>query len=295
VDHVQITVAETVGVEQRGKFYEPTGALRDMVPNHMFQLLAMTAMEPPSGFRPEAIRDKKYELFSAIGTIDPDHAVRGQYDAGEVAGEKARAYRKEKDVAEDSATETYVALRLAIDNWRWAGVPFFLRTGKHMSERLTEIAVRFRRAPLNTFHGTPLGSMPANWLVLRIQPEEGISLQFEVKRPGQVVRLEPVKMDFRYADWFAPQPNVGYETLLYDVMIGDQTLFQRADMVEETWRAVGDVLAAWKQVPDDFPNYASGSAGPAAADRLIGEDAPWRGWREVALPEEAEHRSKETS
>lgn len=253
----------------------------------------MTAMEPPSGFRPEAIRDKKYELFSAIETIDPDHAVRGQYDAGKVAGEKARAYRKEKDVAEDSATETYVALRLAIDNWRWAGVPFFLRTGKHMSERLTEIAVRFRRAPLNTFHGTPLDSMPANWLVLRIQPEEGISLQFEVKRPGQVVALEPVKMDFRYADWFAPEPNVGYETLLYDVMIGDQTLFQRADMVEETWRAVGDVLDAWKSAPDDFPNYVSGSAGPEAADRLIGEGAPWRVWREIALPEDKDRPSKE--
>ena len=284
IDHVQITVAETVGVEGRAKFYEQAGALRDMVPNHVFQLVAMVAMEPPVGVRAEAIRDKKLELFSAIRTLRPEDAVRGQYDAGEVSGRAAQAYREERGVAADSNTETYVALRLAIDNWRWAGVPFYIRTGKHLSERMTEIAIRFRKQPLAPFQGASLDDLPPNWLVLRIQPDEGIAIEFEVKQPGQTMQLAPAQMQFRYRDRFEPEPNVGYETLLYDCMIGDQTLFQRADMVEETWRVVGRVLDAWgNERAADFPNYRSGSAGPDAADKLLADDEPTRRWRPVAL------------
>ncbi|WP_288050011.1 glucose-6-phosphate dehydrogenase [Acidiphilium sp.] len=284
IDHVQITVAETVGVEGRAKFYEQAGALRDMVPNHVFQLVAMVAMEPPVGVRAEAIRDKKLELFSAIRTLRPEDAVRGQYRAGEMSGQSARGYREEPGVAADSNTETYVALRLAIDNWRWAGVPFYIRTGKHLSERMTEIAIRFRKQPLAPFQGASLDGLPPNWLVLRIQPDEGIAIEFEVKQPGQTMRLAPARMQFRYRDRFEPEPNVGYETLLYDCMIGDQTLFQRADMVEETWRVVGRVLDAWgRDRAADFPNYRSGSAGPDAADKLLADDEPTRRWRPVAL------------
>ena len=266
IDHVQITVAETVGVERRGKFYEQTGALRDMVPNHVFQLLAMVAMEPPVGLDADSIRDKKADVFKAIPPIRPENAVRGQYGPGP----NAVPYRAEPDVAPDSPMETYCALRLSIDNWRWAGVPFYIRTGKHMSRRMTEIAIRFKQAPYGLFEETPVGELPPNWLVLRIQPDEGIALQFEVKRPGQLVQLSSVNMNFSYKDWFPSEPNVGYETLLYDVMIGDATLFQRADMVDATWKIVHPVLEHWKaEVPQDFPNYDSGSDGPEAADELI--------------------------
>ena len=284
IDHVQITVAETVGVEKRGKFYDATGALRDMVPNHVFQLLAMVTMEPPTGFRPEAIRDKKYDLFTALDTLGVEDVVRGQYESGAVGQQSCVAYRAEPDVAADSNTETYVALRVRINNWRWAGVPFYIRTGKHLSARMTEIAVRFKQAPLAAFQDTSLETLPPNWLVLRIQPDEGIALQFEAKRPGQTMRLAPVAMEFRYTDWFTPQPNIGYETLLYDVMIGDQTLFQRADMVEETWRVVQPVLDDWAATRADIPLYRSGGTGPAEADALLSDDQPGRVWRPIALP-----------
>jgi glucose-6-phosphate 1-dehydrogenase len=289
IDHVQITVAETVGVEQRGKFYEATGALRDMVPNHAFTLLSMVAMEPPTGFDAAAIRAKKAEVFAAMPPIDPACAVRGQYGAGTVLAMPARAYRDEPNVARDSNVETYVALELRIDNWRWAGVPFFFRTGKHMSHRHTEIAIRFKQAPLALFQDTSVDSLRPNWLVLRIAPDEGISLQFEVKKRGPVVDLAAVKMDFHYDDWFAKEPNVGYETLIYDVMIGDQTLFMRADMVEQAWRIVQPVLDAWAAEKADFPNYASGSAGPEAADALLTRDGD-RAWRSVS-PEPASPNS----
>ena len=245
IDHVQITVAETVGVERRGKFYEGTGALRDMVPNHVFTLLSMVAMEPPTGFDAAAIRSKKAEVLAAMPAVKPAQAVRGQYGAGTVLDKTVKAYRQEPNVAPDSDIETYVAMQLGIDNWRWAGVPFYIRTGKHMSQRTTEIAIRFKQAPYAAFHGTPVDTLRPNWLVLRIAPDEGISLQFEVKRPGPMVDLAAVKMDFRYDDWFPKEPNVGYETLLYDVMTGDQTLFMRADMVEQAWRIVQPVLDAW--------------------------------------------------
>ncbi len=285
IDHVQITVAETVGVESRGKFYDVTGALRDMVPNHVFQLLAMVTMEPPTGFRPEAIRDKKFDLFTAIETLGEDDVVRGQYDEGAVSGQSCIAYRAEPNVAPTSNTETYVAMRVCINNWRWAGVRFYIRTGKHLPARMTEIAIRFKQAPLAAFQDTSLETLPPNWLILRIQPDEGISLKFEAKHPGQTMRLAPVAMEFRYAEWFTPQANIGYETLLYDCMIGDQTLFQRADMVEETWRVVQPVLDHWAASSAAIPLYRSGSPGPAAADELLSNDAKGRTWRDIALPQ----------
>jgi glucose-6-phosphate 1-dehydrogenase len=278
IDNVQITVAETVGVERRGKFYEETGALRDMVPNHVFALLSMVAMDPPTGFDATSVRNKKAEIFAAMPAARPEWAVRGQYRAGTVLGKPVKAYRDEPNVAADSNTETYAAMRLEIDNWRWAGVPFYLRTGKHMPQRTTEIALRFKQAPSAVFQATPVTSLRPNWLVLSIAPEQGISLQFEVKCPGPVVDLAAVKMDFRYDDWFPKEPNVGYETLIYDVMIGDQTLFMRADTVEQTWRIVQPVLDAWAADAADFPNYDSGSDGPKAADELLRRDGN-RVWR----------------
>jgi glucose-6-phosphate 1-dehydrogenase len=282
IDHVQITAAETVGVEHRGKFYEKTGALRDMVPNHVFQLLAMTAMEPPISFDADAVRNKKAEVIEAIHPLDAASAlrdaVRGQYDAGTVLGKPVRAYRQEPDVARDSNTETYVACRFQIDNWRWAGVPFYLRTGKYLTRRVTEIAILFHQAPFTLFRGTDVERMHPNWMILRIQPSEGIDLEFAAKRPGPFVKLSNVTMDFRYKDFFKAEPNTGYETLLYDCMTGDATLFQRADNIELGWKAVQPILDAWaKNPPRDFPNYIAGSSGPAAADELLARDG--RSWR----------------
>ena len=280
IDHVQITVAETVGVEERGKFYELTGALRDMVPNHVFSLISLVAMEPPTGFDAVAIRNKKVEVLAVMPPAKPEHAVRGQYGAGTVLGKKVKAYRQEPDVAPGSRVETYVAMALEIDNWRWAGVPFYLRTGKHLAARSTEIAICFKQAPYTSFKDTPVDSLRPNWLVLSIAPNEGISLQFEVKRPGPVLDLAAVKMDFRYNDWFPKQPNVGYETLIYDVMIGDPTLFMRADMVEETWRIVQPVLDAWAaDHVAELPAYSAGSSGPNKADALLKRDG--RRWRQI--------------
>jgi glucose-6-phosphate 1-dehydrogenase len=282
IDHIQITAAETVGVEQRGKFYERTGALRDMVPNHVFQLLAMTAMEPPISFDADAVRSKKAEVIAAMHPVTPGQAlvdtVRGQYDAGTVLGKPVPAYRNEPNVAPDSAVETFVAWKLKIDNWRWAGVPFYLRTGKYLSRRRTEIAIRFHQAPYALFRGTDVERMNPNWMILRIQPDEGIALEFAAKRPGPSVKLSTVSLDFSYQDYFKMAPNTGYETLLYDCMIGDATLFQRADYVEAGWKAVQPILDAWTDNPaKDFPNYHAGSGGPAAADELLTRDG--RKWR----------------
>ncbi len=280
VDHVQITVAETVGVESRGTFYEATGALRDMVPNHVFALLSMVAMEPPGGFDATSIRAKKAEVFAAMPPAEPLRAVRAQYGAGLVLGKPVRAYRNEPDVASASNVETYVAMQLAIDNWRWAGVPFFIRTGKHMSRRKTEIAIRFKQAPFTPFRNTPVECLPDNWLMINIAPDEGISLQFAVKRPGPLVDLAAVRMDFRDNDWFPKEPNVGYETLIYDVMIGDSTLFMRADMVEEAWRVVQPVLDDWAAAETGVPTYVSGSDGPLEAGGLLARSGN-RAWRQV--------------
>jgi glucose-6-phosphate 1-dehydrogenase len=279
IDHVQITVAETLGVERRGAFYEATGALRDMVPNHIFTLLSMVAMEPPIGFDAGAIQAKKVELFAAIPSVQPDCAVLGQYGAGKLDGKKVDAYRAEPDVAADSTVETYVALKLEIDNWRWAGVPFYIRTGKHLAHKTSEIAICFKQAPYAAFQGTPVDSLRPNWLVLHIAPDEGISLQFEVKHRGPSMDLAAVKMGFNYDDWFPKQVNVGYETLLHDVMTGDQTLFMRADMVEQAWRIVQPVLDA-RAAKDGLPValYTSGSEGPAESDDMLARDGG-RVWR----------------
>jgi glucose-6-phosphate 1-dehydrogenase len=280
IDHVQITVAESIGVETRGKFYEATGALRDMVPNHLFQLVAMTAMEPPVSFDAEDIRAKKAEMFKAIHPLSLSDVVRGQYDSGIIGDEKAKAYRAEDNVAPESAVETYAAMRLTIDNWRWAGVPFYLRTGKRLAKRYTEIAIRFKRGPLALFRETPVEELDADWLILRVQPEEGIRLRFNAKRPGPAMALESVAMEFKYKDWFKQAPSVGYETLIYDCLIGDATLFQRADQVEAAWALVEPVLTGWAATtPRHFPNYAAGSEGPSAANDLLARDG--RSWRRI--------------
>ena len=234
IDHVQITAAETIGVEQRGAFYEPTGALRDMVPNHMFQLLCMAAMEPPDTLQAEAVRSAKARLAEAVLPIRPEYAVRGQYTAGRVLGQPVRAYREEPHVAPDSRTETYVALKLTVDTPRWAGVPFYLRTGKCLAARHTEIAVQFKSTPHSLFPS----AAGFNLLRLQIDPEQGAELRFEVKVPGPEMRLGQAMMAFRYGDIFPERPYVGYETLLYDCMVGDATLFQRADNIEAGWAAV---------------------------------------------------------
>ena len=280
IDHVQITAAETIGVEGRGRFYERTGALRDMVPNHLFQLLAMIGMEPPISFDADAVRTKKTELLQAIHPISPENAIRGQYGGGVMLEQKVQGYRHEPNVAPDFATETYEALKLGIDNWRWAGVPFYLRTGKRLSARTTEIAIQFRQAPYALFRDTPVERLPANILMLRIQPEEGMSVSFSAKRPGSEIEIDGVAMDFAYRGYFEPVATVGYETLIYDCLIGDATLFQRADTVEVTWRAVQGLIDSWAREPAaDFPNYAAGSAGPAVADRLLARDG--RAWMAI--------------
>lgn len=280
IDHVQITVAEAIGMEGRGKFYEQTGALRDMVPNHLFQLIAMTAMEPPVSFDAQAIRAKKAEVFRAVHPLTLSDVVRGQYDAGTIGNTEVVAYRQEPNVDPRSNVETFVAMRLMIDNWRWAGVPFYLRTGKRLAKRTTEIAIRFKHAPHALFRETPVEELDADWLILHIQPEESIKLRFNAKQPGPTMTLESVAMDFRYTDWFHQAPAVGYETLIYDCLVGDATLFQRADQVESAWAVVEPVLRGWAQSPPrHFPNYSAGSAGPAAANELLARDG--RAWRAI--------------
>ncbi|MDR3704038.1 MAG: glucose-6-phosphate dehydrogenase [Candidatus Sulfopaludibacter sp.] len=283
IDHVQITVAETLGVEQRGGYYDHAGALRDMVPNHILQLVTLTAMEPPISFRADAVRDEQAKILHAIQPPSPEdvltRAVRGQYGDGTIDGAGVQAYRREPNVAPDSTTETFVALKLAIDNWRWADVPFYIRTGKRLANRVTEVAIQFRRAPFVLFRDTPVERLTPNLLVLHIQPNEGISLRFGAKVPGIQVDVGAVNMDFRYQDYFGNEPSTGYERLLYDCMTGDATLFQRADMVEAGWRVVQPLLDVWKALPPrNFPNYKSGTWGPKEADELMARDKrQWRG------------------
>jgi glucose-6-phosphate 1-dehydrogenase len=282
VDHVQITVAETVGVEDRGRYYEEAGALRDMVQNHMFQLLALIAMEPPVSFAADTVRDERVKVLSAIRPLSPEdvlhYTVRGQYGEGVVEGQRVPAYRAEKSIAADSNVETFAALELFVDNWRWADVPFYLRTGKRLPKRASEIAIQFKCAPLMLFRETSIERLNPNLLVLHIQPDEGISLRFEGKVPGPAMRLGTVKMHFEYEDYFGRQAQTGYETLLYDAMLGDSTLFHRSDMVEAGWRAVAPILEVWKALaPRNFPNYAADSWGPKEADELIRREG--RKWR----------------
>jgi glucose-6-phosphate 1-dehydrogenase len=281
VDHVQVTVAEELGVELRGDYYEHAGALRDMVPNHIFQLITLTAMEPPISFDAQAVHDEQTKILRAIQPLNPervlDHAVRGQYGEGVIDGKPVQGYRTEVNVDQASSTETFVAMALNIDNWRWAGVPFYLRTGKRLATRSTEIVIRFRRPPFVLFRKTSVDKIAPNELVINIQPDEGISLSFEAKIPGPMVRLGAVNMDFQYSDYFGTTPSTGYETLLYDCMMGDPTLFQRADMVEASWTIVQPILDLWKALPPrDFPNYAAGSWGPEQAlDLLRREGREW--------------------
>ncbi len=282
VDHVQITVAEELGVERRGRYYEEAGALRDMVPNHLFQLLAIVAMEPPYSFAAEAVRDEKVKLLRSVPPLAAEEverrAVRGQYGPGTIGGEPVPGYREEPEVARDSATPTFVALELGIDNWRWAGVPFYLRTGKRLPRRVSEIAITFKRAPFELFRATRMERLRSNVLVVRIAPEERISLHFGAKLPGPDVRVGDVSMDFCHADAFGSEPVTGYETLLYDAMTGDSTLFLRADGVEVAWAIIQPILDAWEaEPPRDFPNYAAGTWGPAEADALLARSG--RRWR----------------
>lgn len=284
IDHVQITAAETIGIEERGSYYDKTGALRDMVPNHVFQLVSMTAMEAPSSLSADAVRAEKAKVIQSMRICKPDevscNAVRGQYGPGRIDGQPAAGYRDEPNVAPASLTETYAALKLQIENWRWSGVPFYVRTGKRLARRETQIAIRFKEAPCALFRSTAVQSPPPNWLLLRIQPDEGIALQFGAKIPGPVTKLGDVRMDFKYRDYFGTAPNTGYETLLYDVIIGDATLFQRADSIEGGWRVVQPVLDSWAaNPPADFPNYEAGGEGPAAADAMLARDG--RSWRPI--------------
>jgi glucose-6-phosphate 1-dehydrogenase len=285
IDHVQITVAETVGVERRARFYEATGALRDMVPNHVFQLFSLIAMGVPNSFDADAVRTEKHKVLEAVHPLDEAElrrfVVRGQYDAGTIAGQPAVGYRAEPGVAQDSQTETYVAMRLGIDNWRWAGVPFYLRTGKRMTRRTTEIAIHFKQAPFAMFRDTPVDVLTPNVLALQIQPDEGASMQFSAKVPGPEIALGGVSMQFHYKDYFKTEPRTGYETLVYDCMIGDAILFNRADGVEAGWEVVQPILDLWrddKSVPLEL--YPAGSAGPEAADNLLWRSG--RQWRSIA-------------
>ena len=294
IDHVQITVAEDIGMAGRGAYYEESGALRDIIQNHVMQLMAIVGMEAPSNFRAETVRDEKVKLLRAVRPIHPDdalsHTVRGQYGPGWVDGEQVPGYRDEADVKEASLRETYVAMKVDVDNWRWAGTPFYLRTGKRMPTRATEIAIQFRRVPHSPFGGnlpTPAGLLPRdsidpNLLILRIQPDEGITLRFSAKVPGQSMRIRTVNMDFLYGSAFLRESPEAYERLLLDCMLGDATLFAREDEVEEAWRFCSAILDGWRAHPpdaDSLPNYDAGTWGPDEARRFMARDG--RQWRRL--------------
>jgi glucose-6-phosphate 1-dehydrogenase len=277
VDHVQITVAEAIGVEGRGTFYDRTGALRDVVQNHVFQVMSLVAMEPPSSLAPAAVRAEKTKVLEAIRPLSPDEvpkaAVRGQYAEGVVDGRRVPGYRQEPGVGPSSQTETYAALRLQVENWRWAGVPFYVRTGKRLDRRHSSVSIQFKGPPLALFRGEHLGPIDPNRLDIHIQPDESIALQMKAKLPGASIRLAAVQLSFGYQE-FGPVPAAtGYERLLYDVMVGDSTLFHCADEVDAAWRALAPVQDAWASTPArDFPDYAAGTGGPAAADELLRRD-----------------------
>jgi glucose-6-phosphate 1-dehydrogenase len=282
VHSVQITVAESVGVEHRGKYYEEAGVVRDMFQNHLLQLLTLVAMEPPVTFNADAVRDEKVKVLKAIRPITPavmhDYAVRGQYGPGTIDGKPVPGYREEPNVAPNSATPTYCAIRFMIDNWRWHDVPFYLRSGKRMPKRVSEIAIQFRKPPHVMFPLPERETIEANTLAVRVQPQEGISLRFEVKVPGVDVKMASVDMDFSYAEAFGELEHDAYETLLLDCMLGEATLFTRSDEVEAAWAVVDPIIDFWaNKRPDHFPNYAAGSWGPTVADEFIArEGARWR-------------------
>jgi len=284
IDHVQITVDEKLGVGHRGSFYDSTGALRDMVPNHLFQLLSLVAMEPPIRFDAHSVRSEKADVLAAIQpqseTDALKNSVRGHYQGGKIGDTEIEDYGKTEDVRPGSTTETYAALKLTIDNWRWAGVPFYLRTGKALGIKRTEVAIKFKQAPFAMFSCTAAETLAENYLVIGVEPTEGIALQFNTKVPGPSIRIDGVEMKFRYKDYFKAEPATGYETLIYDCMIGDNILFQRADSVEAGWKAVQPFLDAWKNAgAKGLQSYKAGSEGPADADELLKRDG--RSWRKL--------------
>ncbi len=276
VDHVQITVAESLGVEGRGAYYDQSGALRDMVQNHMMQLLSLVAMEPPTALDSDDIHNEKVKVLRAIRPIAPSHSVRGQYAAGSIAGKQVVGYRAEPNVAPDSRTETFVALKLFIDNWRWAGVPFYLRHGKRLPKQTAEIAIQFKAPPAVLFAAEQCAPLQPNVLVLRIQPDEGIAIRMNAKVPGTTLNIQPVKMDFRYGGTFGATSPDAYERLLHDVILGDSTLFTRDDEVETSWALMDAVLEGWQTAPPPA-QYEAGTWGPAEADEFIAKDG--RTWR----------------
>ena len=284
VDHVQITVAESIGVDRRGGYYDQAGAFRDVVENHMLQLLSIVAMEPPVAFEAEPVRDEKLKVIKALRRIQPEevgeYTLRGQYGAGDLDGKRVPSYRGEERVAPDSRTETFVVAKLYVDNWRWAGTPFYLRHGKRLPKRVTEVAIQFKRAPQMFFQNED--RLEPNVLAMRIQPDEGISLRFAAKVPGPQMRLQDVKMDFLYGASFgagAVEQTDAYERLLLDAMLGDRTLFTRADEVEQAWAWAADILEGWSQRPGDIHAYPAGSWGPPWADAFIERDG--RQWRRL--------------
>jgi glucose-6-phosphate 1-dehydrogenase len=281
IDHVQITAAETVGVEQRAAYYESAGALRDMVQNHLMQLLTLVAMEPPTSFTADSVRDRKMDALLSVQPLvraDDSNVVRAQYAAGWVDGVEVPGYRQEKGVAADSTTETFVALRFALDSWRWADVPFYVRTGKRLPKRTTEIAIQFKRPPLEIFKKVSASSVAPSLLIINVQPDEGISLRFEAKVPGTRMQLAPVMMHFRYSTTFGSEVPEAYETLLLDAMIGDSTLFARHDFTEAAWSLITPVHEKWAgEKQAEIPHYEAGEWGPKEADALIAAEG--RRWR----------------
>jgi glucose-6-phosphate 1-dehydrogenase len=277
IDHVQITVAESIGIEGRAAYYESAGAIRDIFQNHLLQLLALTAMEPPIDFTAESVRNEKVKVLRALHTPGPKSVVRGQYGRGFVEGEEVPAYREEPGVAPDSMTETYVAAKLYVDNWRWADTPFYVRMGKRLGRRETTIAIQFKRAPHPPFEETSAEGLRPNVLLVHVQPDEGVSLAIGAKVPGQGLQIRTVHMDFLYGGAFRTSLPEAYERLILDTLLGDGTLFTRSDEVEEQWLLVDAIVAAWQRDRPSFPNYAAGTWGPPSADDLVHRDG--RSWR----------------
>ena len=277
VDHVEITVAESIGIEGRAAFYEQAGAIRDVFQNHLLQLVALTAMEPPVDFTSESVRNEKVKVLRAMHTPSAKHVVRGQYGRGFVEGKEVPGYREEPGVADDSTTETFVAAKLYVDNWRWADTPFYVRTGKRMPKRETTIAIQFKRAPHPPFAEQAGDGLRPNVLLVHVQPDEGVSLAIGAKVPGQGMSLRTVHMDFLYGGAFRTELPEAYERLILDCLLGDATLFTRADEVDEQWALVDSIVAAWRRDRPDFPNYDAGTWGPPAADELLRRDG--REWR----------------
>ncbi len=297
IDHVQITVAEQVGVEHRGGYYEHAGALRDMIQNHLTQILCLIAMEPPVAFEADEVRNKKVDVLHAIRPISREQvhqvAVRGQYGAGWIEGQRVPAYRGEPGVDPGSSIETFAAVKVYVDNWRWQDVPFYLRTGKRLPFRASEVSIQFRPVPHQAFPSAAIESLQPNRLVIQIQPQEGILLNFQAKRPGPAMRLARANMQFSYRESFKAAPPEAYETLLLDIMLGDATLFMRADQVEAAWSIITPILEVWEAVsPADFPNYSAGTWGPEAAEVLIARDG--RSWVLPAIPEHNEKGGPQT-